>query len=194
VQHILQEIQVIARKGAADVIPAFPALAHQLLKLGHDGLIAALALPVHAVAVMHLLPAVQAQHNVVHLAVGEVHHLLIQGHPVGGQGEAEGFAVRFLQLAPVGDHALHHIPVEQRLPAEKIHLQVAAAAGVSDQKVQRLLAGFQAHQRGLTLVFALAGKTVGAGQVAHMRHMQAQRLDDQAAVLHGSGALQVVVR
>ncbi len=93
--HVFQKIQVIPGIGAADVVACLPALLHQLLELGHDAVIAALALVVHAEAVMHFPAAVQAQHHIVHLLVAVGDHLIIQRDAIGGQGEAEDLVVLF---------------------------------------------------------------------------------------------------
>ena len=88
-----------------------------------------------------------------------------------------------LQAPGVGDQVLHHLPVHQGLAAEEVHLQVPAGAGVCHQKVQGLLAHLKGHEGPLALVFALAGKAVGAAQVAGVGHVETQGLDDVGVVL-----------
>ena len=67
--------------------------------------------------------------------------------------------------------------VHQRLAAEEVHLQVPATPGMFDEKVQRAPADLKGHQRAVAVVLSLAGKAVGAVEVAGVGDMQAERLD-----------------
>ena len=129
------------------------------------------------------LAPVQAQHHVVALPVGEVDHVVVHQHAVGGEGEAEVLALFLLDGPGVGHQALHHVEVHQRLAAEEVHLQVAPGAGIFDQEIQRPLAHLEAHHGPLAVILALAGEAVGAVQVAGVGHVQAQGLH------HAAGAL-----
>lgn len=71
---------------------------HQLLELGNDLLPAAISGIVHPVAVMDLLAAVQTQHHIAHLPVGKVDDVVVDEHPIGGQGKAEVLARSFSTL------------------------------------------------------------------------------------------------
>ena len=170
-------------KGAAHVIVLVASGRYQLLELGHDALIAAVACIVHPQPVMDLLAAIQRQHHIAHFPVGEVDHVIVNEHTVCGQRKAEIFAPLLFHTAGILHQLLHHVPVHQRLTAEEVHLQIGAAAGVIHQKVQSLLANLKAHQRTVSMVFSLAGEAVGAVQVAGVRHMQAQRLHHIAGAL-----------
>ena len=79
-------------KGAAHVIVLVASGRYQLLKLGHDALIAAVACIVHPQPVMNLLAAIKRQHHIAHFTVGEVDHVIIDEHTVCGQRKAEIFA------------------------------------------------------------------------------------------------------
>ena len=137
--------------------------------------------------------AVQAQHHVVHLPVGEVDDLVVHQHAIGGEGEAELLVALGLAAAGVSHQLLHHIPVHQRLAAEEVHLQVDPAARMGNEEIQRLLAHLKAHNGALAVVLALAGKAVLAVQVAGVCNVQAQRLDHGAAVLEVKGLVGVHV-
>ena len=89
VEDVVGEVQIMARKGAAHVIILAAPRVHQLPESGHDAVIAALSGVVHAQAVVHLLPSVQAEHDVAHLPVGEVDHVVVDQHAVRGQRKAE---------------------------------------------------------------------------------------------------------
>ena len=185
VQHdldILEKIRVGMGEGAAHVIVFAAPGRHQLLKFGHDLLPAALARIVHPEAVVDLLAPVQAQHHIAAFPVGKVDHVVVDQHAVGGQGEAEVFALFLFDRAGIGHQVLDHLEVHQRLPAEEIHLQVAAAAAVLHQEIQRLLAHLKGHHGPLAVIFALAGEAIGAIEVAGVGHVQAQSLD------HAGGA------
>ena len=132
---------------------------------------------------MNLLPAVQAEHHIAHLPVGKVDHIIIDQHTVGSQGETEVFVLFLLDAAGVGHQLLHHVKIHQRFPAEEVHLQVMPGAGMSHQEVQGLFAHFKGHHGTFPVILSLAGKAVGAVQVAGVRHMQAQRLHHTGGLL-----------
>ena len=71
---------------------------------------------------------------------------------------------------------LHHVPIHKGLPAEEIHLQVLPAAGIGDEKIQRLLSHLVAHKGPASVVLPLLRKAVAAGQVAVMGNVEAQSL------------------
>ena len=60
---------------------------------------------------------------------------------------------------------------------------------VCDQKIQRLLADFEAHQRFIAAVLALAGKTVFAGKITVVGDMQTESLDDRGTILEIPGQI-----
>ena len=173
---VLQEIRVRMGKGAPHVVvlPA-PGL-HQFLELRHNFLPASVAGIIHTAAVMDFLAPVQAQHDIAHFPVGEINHVIINQYTVGRQRKPEMLALFLLDAPGIGCQLLYHVEVHQRFPAEEIHLQVAAAAGICYQEIQRLFADLIGHHGALPVVLALAGKTVCTVQVAGMRHMQAQCL------------------
>ena len=182
-EHVVGEVGVAVGKGAAHVVVLSPAGLDQLLEFGHDAVIAAHARVVHPGLVVDLLTAVQREHHVAHLFVGEVDHIVVDQHPVGGQGKAEILAPLLFHAAGVLHQPFDHVPVHQRFAAEEVHFQIGAAAGMLHQEIQRPLAHLVAHQRPLAVVFALTGKAIGAVQVAGMGNVQAQGLDHVAAAL-----------
>ena len=192
-EDIVGEIGVEMGVGAAHVVALVAALLHELLELGHDGIIAAVARVVLAEAVVHFLAAVEAQDDVVALLVAEVDNVIVDQHPVGGHGETEVFVVDLLLLAAVCHQLFHHVEVHQRLAAEEIDFEVAAGAGVLDQEIHGPFADLKAHQGAVALIAALRSEAVGAVQVAGVSHMQTQRLDHSVAVLEIEGHVGVGV-
>ena len=71
---------------------------------------------------MDLLPSVQAEDHVVHLLIGKFDDIVVDEHPVGGEGEAEFLIAGTLLGAGVGHQVLHHLPVHQRFAAKEVHL------------------------------------------------------------------------
>ena len=122
VEEVLREVGVPVGEGAPHVIAASPPGLHQLLELGDNAVIAAVSGVVHPEGVVNLLPPVQGKDHVVHFPVSEVDNLLVDEHPVGGEGEAELFAMGFLLRPGIGHQVLHHLPVHQRFAAKEVHL------------------------------------------------------------------------
>ena len=58
VEQVFREIHVVMRKGAAHIVALAAACLDQLLELGHDAVIAAVARQVHAETVVDFLAAV----------------------------------------------------------------------------------------------------------------------------------------
>ena len=181
------------RKGAAHIVALAAACLDQLLELGHDAVIAAVARQVHAETVVDFLAAVQRQNNVVTFFIAPVDDFIGDADTVGGHREAEVLVVLFFDAAGVGDQLFADLEVHQRFAAEEVNLQVAAGAGMLDEEVQRALAGLKAHQAGLAVELALRGKAVAAIQVAGVRNVQAERLDDVGAVFEVKGVVSVGV-
>ena len=181
VQHVVSKVQIVAGEGAAQVVALLAAPPGEFLRLLDDEVIAALAVGGGAHAVVHLRPPVDGDDDVVHLAVEEVHDLVVHKHGVGGGGELEHLAVALLQLAAVGHDLPDDGEVHQRLAAEEVHLQVFAPSAVGHQPVQRLLARLGAEQAAAVhVVFAGVRKAVLAAQVAVVRGVQAHGLDHAA--------------
>jgi hypothetical protein len=80
-----------------------------------------------------------------------------------------------------------HLPVHERLPAEKVHLKIGAGAGMGNEKINGLFPHIKGHERPLAVKFPLAGKAIVARQIAGMGHMQAEGLDDGVSRLEISG-------
>ena len=190
-EQILGKINIVMRKGAAHIVALAAARRHQLLELGHDAVIAAVARQIHAEAVVDLLAAVERKHNIMTFLVAPVNDLVRDADAVGRHRKAKVFVVLFLDAACIGNQLLADLEIHQRLTAEEIDLEVAAGAGIFDQKVQRALAGLKAHQAGLAVELALRGKAVAAVQVAGVGHMQAERLDHIGTVFKVKGVVGV---
>ena len=156
---------------------------HQLLELGDDLVIASPAGVIHPQPVMDFLPSVQAQDHVIHFPVGKVDDVLVDEHPVGGEGEAEVLAVRLLLGAGVGHQILYHLPIHERLSTKEVHLQVPPGAGVGNEEIQSLLPHLKGHEGTVSMVLPLTGEAIGAVQVAGVGHMEAQGLHHVAGAL-----------
>ena len=194
VEDIVGEVGVVVGVGAAHVVVLVAALLHELLELGHDGIVAAMACIVLAEAVVDLFAAIQTQHHIVALLVAKIDHIVIDQHTVGGHGKAEVLVVDLLLLTAVGHQLFDHVKIHQRFAAKKVHLKVAAGAGVFDQEVHGTLAHFKAHQRTVALIAALRSKAVGAVQVAGVCNMQAQGLDHGVAVFKVESHILIGIR
>ena len=194
-EEVLREIRVPVGEGAPHIVPGSPPGLHQLLEPGNNAVIAAVSGVVHPEGVVNLLPPVQGEDHIVHLPVGEVDDVLVNQHPVGGEGEAEVLAAGLLPGPGVGHQVLHHLPVHQRLAAEEIHLQVGPIPRVGDEEVQGLLPHLEAHQSPVAVVFPLACEAVGAVEVAAVGHVEAQGLHHVAGtLLEGPGDVREGVR
>ena len=178
-QHIGRKIQIIACKGAAHIVFFLMTAFRKLLEFRNDPVIAALFSAAERThPVVHLTPPVKTQHDVVHLAVAELHDLVVQEHAVCSKRKAEVFIVQFFLFPPVGDQFLHDFPVHRRLSAEEIHFQISSVSGIPDQEIKRGFPGFRRHQSPAAVVFTLFRKTVPAGQIAVVCDMQAHGLHD----------------
>ena len=185
---VLQKIGIGVREGAAHIVISAAARFDQPLELGDDPLPASVARVVDAVAVVNLPTAVQTQHHVAALAVGEIDDVVVDEQAVGREREAEVFARLLFDAARVGDEVLDDLKIHQRLAAEEIHLQIAPSAGMGDEVIQREAADLEGHQRALALILPLTGEAIGAVEIAGVRNVQAERLDHaRAAVLQLAG-------
>ena len=176
-QDVLREVGIVVRIRSAYVVVSLTAGLRELLELRNNSVIAALSGIVHAEAVMHFLASVDTHNDVVHLFIREFNDLIVYKNAVRSKRETEVLASFLLDAAGMGDRLLYHVPVHQGLTTEEVHFQVAALARMCHQEVQRLLADFEAHQRAVAVIFALAGEAVGTVQVAGMRHMKTECLD-----------------
>ena len=193
-ENILCKIGVGMGKGTAHVVILAASPPHQLLKLGHDLLIAAHAVIVHTAPVVDLLPSVQRKHHIAHFPVGKLDHIVVNEHTVGGKGKPEVLIVNLLLLPGILHQFLAHIPVHQRFTTEEVHLQIVPGTGVGDQEVQRFLTGFQTHQCPLPVILALAGKAVATVEIAGMGHMQAHGLEHGVFIFKIEGHIFINVR
>ena len=190
-EQIVGKVGVIVGEGAPHIVALAAPGPDQLLELGHNAVIAAVARQILAEAVVDLPAAVQREHHVIAFPVGPLDDLIGDADAVGGQREAEIFALVLLDAAGIGHQLLTDLKVHQRFPAEEIHFQVAAGAAVLHQEIQRPLAGLKAHQAGFAVEFALRGKAVLAIEVTGMGHMKAERLDHGRAVFEIKGPVGV---
>ena len=191
--HVLSEVLVEAGEGAPQVVVLGAPAGDELLKLGDDHVVAALAVDGGPQIVVDLLPAVQGQHGVGHLPVDVLDVLVIEEHAVGGDRKAEALVVLLLHGAGVLHRLLHRVHGHERLPAEEVHLDVAPVAGLLDHKVDGLLGGLKVHGHAVAgAEVAGTREAVLAPQVTVVGHMEAQGLH-QGLLLHGRGLLPVDV-
>ena len=92
------------------------------------------------------------------LSVGGI--LIIHKHAVGSKGKAEVFALLLFHAPCIRHKVLYHLKIHQRLAAEKVHLKIAAAAGIFHKEIQRTLAHFKAHHSPVAMIVALTGKAI----------------------------------
>ena len=176
--YVLQKIGVCVSKRAAHVIPLALARFNKLLELRNDCFPAALARIVHAIPVVNFLPSVKAQNNVAHLPICKIDNIIVNKHSVGRERKTKVLARLLFNAACVFNKLLYDIKIHQRLTPEKVNLKVAARTGVFNQKIQRAFTDIKAHQCAFAVVFPLACKAIGAIEIAGMRNMQAQSLNN----------------
>ncbi len=193
-EEVLRKVRVPVGEGAPHIVPGPAPGLHQLLEFGDDAVIAAVSGVVHPEGVVDFFPPVQGEDHVVHLPVGKVDHVLVNQHPVGGEGEAEALVMGLLLGPGIGHQVLHHLPVHQGLAAEEVHLQIRPGPGMGNEKIQGLPAHLEAHEgpaamTGIrSMVVSLAGEAVGAVEVAGVGHVEAEGLYYAAgALFKGSG-------
>ena len=182
-QQVIHKISIMMGIGTAHVIFQIAALFHHLLELWNDQIVAALTITAATHAVIHFFTAVQAEHHIAHFLITKVHDLFIQQHTIGGQSKTEILVVDLFLFSSVSHQLLHHFPVHQRLAAKKVHFQIVPAAGIRNQKIQRLLTHFIAHDAAITMVLAFLGKTVLTSQITIMSHMKAKCLHHRLTLL-----------
>ena len=192
-EKIIGKVCIEMGIGAPHVIALPPAAADKFPEFGDNGIIAALPGTVHPEAVIDLFASVQAQDHIVAFPVGPVDDFIRDPHAIGSQGKAEILVLFLFDASGIGDQVFAYLKIDQGLPAEEIHLQIPAAAGMLDQEIQGTLTGLKGHQPVLALEMALGGKTVFTGQVAGMGHQQAEGLDDRRALFEIEGFVPVAV-
>ena len=146
-KNIRCKIQIIMRKSAADIIlfsERFPECG-ELLELRHDQIVAAFSAAEGTHMIMDLPASVQAHDDVVHLPVAEFHNLIVQQHAVGRDGKTEMLVMALLKLPAVGNQIFDDLPVHERLPAEKVHLEVPAVSGILNKEIQGFPTGLKTH-------------------------------------------------
>ncbi|MPM73476.1 hypothetical protein SDC9_120456 [bioreactor metagenome] len=122
--------------------------------------------------IVYLFSPIQADDDIMHLAVDERDLLVVKRDAVGGNRKMDDLIIFFLQLAPIGDQLFADRPVHQRFAAEEVNLQMLSRSAMFHQKIQRTLAGFQRHEHALAMKISRSGKTIAAAQVTVMRNMQ----------------------
>ena len=152
--------------------------AHELLRLRGDQVKRPFPVRRGAQRVMDLTPAIQAQHNIVHFAVDEVDLFIVKRHAVRSDCEIDALVVSLFEFTAVSDGLFHHIPVQKRLAAEKVHLKVVAFSGMGNEKIERRVSDLLRHQHPRAVKLARVRKAVSAAQVAVVRHVHAHRLHD----------------
>ena len=195
VHHVLGEVQILPGEGAPDIVVLGAPARHQLLELGHDHVIAALAVDGGAHVVVHILPAIQGQDHVGHLPVDVVDVLVAEQDAVGGDGEAEALVVLLLQRPGVLHGALYRVHGHQGLAAEEVHLDVPALAGLLHHPVDGLLGRFKVHGHAVAgAEVAGGGEAIAAAQVAVVGHVETQGLHHRlAGQLHGLLRVDILV-
>ena len=193
-EDVVGEVGVVVGEGTAHIVAPVAAPFDKVLELRHYHIIAADAVHGLAQAVVYLFSAVEAQHYVVALFVGEVNDLVVEQYAVGRKGKAKVLALLLFDAPAVGGYLFDHLKVHQRLSAEEVDLEVPSRARVLYQKVDSLFSYLKAHQRPVAVILALTREAVFAVEVAGVRDVQAQRLDHGVASLEVKGEVGVIVR
>ena len=127
---------------------------------------------------MSIPPAVHAEYNIAHFAVGEFYHVIIDEHSVRCKSKIEDLVVLLFQLSSIRNYLFANIPVYQRFASEKVHLKMPACSGILHQIIQSALSDFGTHDAALAAVVALACKAVFTVHVAAVCHVEADRFED----------------
>ncbi|CAK7057919.1 MAG: hypothetical protein DELT_03051 [Desulfovibrio sp.] len=123
---------------------------------------------------MYFLAPINADDHVFHFLIDKIRHFVRHVIGVRRQCKTNVFTVYLLLLPPIFHGLLHNVKIHQRFPAEKIHLEVPAAAGMRNEEINRRHCRIRVHQRARAVVFAGVGKAVRAPEVAVLRNEQAQ--------------------
>ena len=166
------------RECTAHVIVLAASGLNEFLELRHDLFPAAVACEIHTETVVDLFSSVERKNDIAALAIREIDHIVVDQNAVGRKGETEVLALLLLDRSGIRDKVLYDLEIHERLTAEKVDFEVMAVAGIFNQKIKRALTDFKAHDRAVAVVFALRREAVGAVEIAGMRDMQAQRLND----------------
>ena len=175
-QDIRREIRIPSCIGSADVIlkSQLPPLFRELLKFLQDDIVASGPFAERPHPVVDFFAPVYRQNHIVHLPVAELHYLIVKEDTVGGQCKAEFLRICLFKLPAIGYQLLYDFPVHKGFAAEKIHFQMSSRSGIGHKKVQGFFSGLVTHQSTSSVILTLFREAVAAGQVAVMRHMQAQ--------------------
>ena len=193
VDDVLGEIPVVTGEGTTQVVVLVTTSSHQLLELGENYIVAALAVDGGAHVVVDLRAAIQREHGVGHVLVDVIDGLIVQQDAVGGDGEPEVLVVLLLQGTGVVHGGLDGVHGHEGLAAEEVHLDVVALAGAGDDEVNGLLGGLHIHGHAVAgTEVAGGGKAVLATQVAVVGDVEAQGLDG-GILLHEHSGLRVDV-
>ena len=195
VHHILREVQVFPGKGTAHIVVLGPASGHQLLELGNNHLIAALAVHRGTHVVIDLLAAIQGEHHIGHLPVNVLNVLVIEQHAVGCNCKAELLVIFFFQRPGIFHGSLHRVHGHQRLTAEEVHFNIAPLAGLGNHPVNGSLGGLHIHSHAAAgAKIAGGGEAIAAAQVAVMGDVEAECLDHSlAGQLHSLLHVHIIV-
>ena len=132
--------------------------------------------------VVDFLSAVKAQHDVVHLLVGKLDHVVVNEHAVGGERKAEILAVLFLYGASVRHKILDHLPVHKRFAAEKVHFEIAACSAVFHKEIESAFAHFVGHKSAFAVILALGCKAIFAVEIAGVSNVQTHGFEHRVAL------------
>ncbi len=180
-------------KGAPEVVVLRPTALNELLELGHNHVIAALAGDRGPEVIVDLFSPVDGENCVGHLTVDVLDVLIIEEHTISCNCKAEALVVLLLNGTGVLHRLLYGIHGHQRLAAEEVHLDVTAVARLGDDEVDGPFGGLEVHGHAVAgAEIAGGGKAILTPQVAVVGDMEAQGLD-QGLLLHGGSLLPVNV-
>ena len=144
----------------------------KLLEFRNDQIIASGSLAEWSHIIMYFFTSVNAQYNVAHFFVTELHYFIIEKYTVGSQCETEFFVVGFFLGTSICHQILYHLPVHKRLSAKKVYFQVLSGTGIGNKEIQSFLSYFIRHQCSSSMIFPFFGKTIPTCQITVMCNMK----------------------
>ncbi len=191
---IAGEIRVEVGEGSAHIIIPVAARSHKALEIRDNPVVGSPAGPVDPETVVHFLPSVQRKHDVIALPVRPLRHLIVKSDSVRGQRKPEILVVLLLDGSGVRHRLFADVEIHQRLAPEEVHLQITAASGMLNQKVDGPPGRLEGHKALISVKCSLRREAVGAVQVAGVCDEKTERLDHRILTAEVAGRLLITVR
>ena len=127
---------------------------------------------------MDFLSPVKAQNDIAHFSVCELNDIVVNENSVRRKREAEILVFFLFDASRIADKLFDDVKVHQRFTAEKVDFEIFARSRILNEKIKRPFPDLEAHQRAFSVILPLAGKAVRTVQIAGVRYMKTERLDN----------------